>query len=100
MPNFETKFYTFRQNNSFGVWEGPINVIVEARHLDEACDIAQDHGVYFDGCESGIDCPCCGDRWHRPWFDNGDEVPSEYGTPLDEEELKDTDRYLVVRYGE
>jgi len=23
-------------------------------------------GVYFDGVDKGMDCPCCGNRWHLP----------------------------------
>ena len=61
----KTVFYCYRQNNSFGVWSKPaIALIIEADTQQEAEDIACDMGVYFDGCEEGIDCPCCGDRWY------------------------------------
>lgn len=76
----ETKFYEFTQNNSGGsfVVDEKLchRVIVEAKDEDEACDIAERMGVYFNGCEDGHDCECCGDRWYRP-----DElkIPYSYG---------------------
>ena len=58
-------FYTFRQNNSGGALRLPaINVSVEADSADEANDIAESHGVYFDD-DYDIDCECCGQRWSR-----------------------------------
>ena len=98
----DRKFYRFHQNNSGGYFDGPVNVIVEARSGSEANQIAQDRaGIYFDGVEKGFDCECCGDRWYPCWDEEkGDDVPSEYGVPLDESDLKDADRYLVIRYGE
>jgi hypothetical protein len=71
-------FYNYRQNNSGGYWIGPKNVIVEADSSEEADEIAQQNGVYFDGISSGNDCSCCGDRWSRAW-DDGDEKPEIYG---------------------
>lgn len=62
-------FYTFRQNNSFGEFvsipEKGIDqlVFVEANNADDANDKALQIGLYFNGCENGKDCPCCGDRW-------------------------------------
>jgi hypothetical protein len=57
----ETKFYTFRQNNSGGRFYGPVYVIIEARNTNEANSLAQSKAdVYFDGRG---DCSCCGRRW-------------------------------------
>lgn len=77
----ETKFYTFRQNNSGGSFYGPVYVIIEARNVDEANSLAESKaGVYFDG--EG-DCGCCGNRWYTlSGYEKGDDVPSIYGTPL------------------
>ena len=102
MPTIDTKFYTFRQNNSGGVFDGPVYVIVEATSAEEANRIAENSEiVYFDGCDKGMDCPCCGDRWYPQWSDDkGDDVPSHYGEPFDEDELENKDRILVIRYGE
>lgn len=82
-------FYTFRQNNSGGKFvennDLAVNTVIEANSLKEAINKAEEIGIYFDGCDDGIDCPCCGDRWYRPWDDDGKEVPSIYDTPIDDE---------------
>ena len=65
-------FWIFRQNNSggsfvldmtqgIGVW-----VIVEASSQAHALERAAAVGIYMDGVELGVDCPCCGDRWSEP----------------------------------
>ncbi len=76
-----SKFYEFHQNNSGGSFEiddergiGP-RVWIEAETLDQAISIALGIGLYFDGVDIGTDCPCCGDRWHRPWCDDGKDAP-------------------------
>ena len=57
-------FFTFYQNNSGGVFDGPAHyVIVEASDAEEAATRAETVGVYFNGVEDGLDCECCGDRW-------------------------------------
>jgi hypothetical protein len=59
------KWYRFDQNNSGGSFSQPaLNIIVKARNGDEANQIAQDVGVYFDP-EFQIDCECCGNRWEK-----------------------------------
>lgn len=78
------KFYTFRQNNSGGVFCDPAKyVVVEAPSANVANAIAEDHGVYFDGCETGQDCSCCGDRWYRTWESEGTNAPEIYGEPAE-----------------
>lgn len=80
-------FYTYRQNNSGGVFDVDENVkhyvIIEADSAKEADEKAESIGLYFDGVEKGIDCPCCGDRWDKaddPDFGiNGTEKPEIYG---------------------
>jgi hypothetical protein len=68
-------FYTYRQNNSGGSFRVDKNVgisvevVIEARSHDEARDKAESIGLYWDGCDSGLDCSCCGDRW----YDSADE---------------------------
>lgn len=77
------KFYPFRQNNTFGRWDGPVNVIVEANSAAEANDRAVEvAGVYFDGCRDGRDCGGCGDRWHPVDESDATAVPSIYGDTL------------------
>jgi len=72
------KFYEFSQNNSGGKFTVDDKLchrlIIEASSEEEACSIAEDMGVYFNGCEDGIDCECCGDRWHTPIEFNVDRV--------------------------
>src|SRR5262245_57822169 len=78
-------FYEFSQNNSGGYFvnhpEKGIGhtVWVEA---DDACHAnarAVIIGLYFDGCRTGVDCTCCGDRWHRQWGDEqGVKAPVPY----------------------
>jgi hypothetical protein len=65
-------YYEFRQNNSGGHFEESedvgITVIIEACCFAEAKEKAEEIGIYFDGVQKGMDCPCCGDRWSE-WQD-------------------------------
>lgn len=76
-------FYTFHQNNSGGSFvederSGITSaVIVEADNSDEANNLAQRIGVYFDE-DYSVDCECCGTRWSAAWEDEGRKVPSIY----------------------
>lgn len=62
-------YFLFRQNNSGGYIEKTPDldwrVYVQADDHYEANRRAEELGIYFDGCNSEIDCPCCGDRWYR-----------------------------------
>lgn len=73
-------FYEFRQNNSGGsLVDNLLAVIVEADSAAEANSIAEDRTpVYFNGCDEGMDCPCCGDRWYECWENDGTELPAQY----------------------
>lgn len=79
-------FYTYRQNNPGGsfVQNDRVGqyVIIEADGHNEADDRAENVGIYFDGCDNGSDCSCCGDRWYR----GGDEseMPTIYGQAIEE----------------
>lgn len=59
------KFYEYKQNNSGGYFH--INnkvcgtIFIEADSSDEANRIAEQLGCYWDGCDKGLDCTCCGD---------------------------------------
>ena len=61
-------FYCFSQNNSYGELheDGDVqaHVIIEANSVEGANDRAERIGIYFNGIENGLDCSCCGDRWH------------------------------------
>lgn len=81
----KTKFYTFTQNNSGGSfvideYSGICGyVIIEANSHIQANEIALNIGLYFDGCDSGIDCSCCGDRWYEVDEDYSEITPCIYG---------------------
>ena len=66
-------FYTFSQNNSGGSFDIDHMlahfVIIEADTAEEANTIAESVGIYFNGCDEGMDCDCCGDRWYSQWDD-------------------------------
>jgi hypothetical protein len=89
-----SRFFTFRQNNSGGSFDGPaVNVIIEAPDMETACKRTEPHftlcgesGLYaeYDSCGC---CPCCGHRWSKPWDDDG-ETPEELLTRIDKDGLK------------
>jgi hypothetical protein len=87
-----SKFFEFSQNNSGGSFvfdkdRGLTHyVIIEAENADQASARAQDTGIYFNGCDEGTDCPCCGDRWYEPYGDEGTDKPEIYGQPFDKAE--------------
>jgi len=60
------RYYVWRQNNSGGSFIGPTSIIVCAKNLEDAENIAEDNGVYYDGVSADRDCGCCGDRWSSP----------------------------------
>lgn len=82
-------FYEYHQNNSGGSFDFDADrgisqyVIVEAKDAESADSRAMGIGLYFDGCDVGMDCDCCGDRWSRAWGE-GSEYPEVYGTPVPE----------------
>ena len=61
-------FYEFDQNNTGGSFTVDENLCqrlyIEADTAEEANKKAKKLGVYFNGCEDGMDCECCGDRWY------------------------------------
>ena len=91
------KLYQFNQNNSGGsfVVDEKLchRLLIEADSVDEASDIAEGMGVYYNGCDSGMDCDCCGDRWYRPWSSDGIEFPYSYGTFTPDEANKIAEKY-------
>lgn len=75
-------FYEISQNNSGGYFNVDDKVchrlFIEADGLGEAIGKAEDLGCYWDGVYKEIDCPCCGDRWYKPWGDDGETFPKDY----------------------
>lgn len=100
-------FYCFNQNNSGGGFDIDDDVahfvIIEAASADAANERAESIGIYFNGCDTGNDCPCCGDRWYPAWSDEGDETPVIYGQPVSEQSDMFTptgDPYAHVYYAD
>lgn len=74
-------FYEFNQNNSGGVFKVDAKVchrlFIEADSADEAVTKAEELGCYWYGVDTGVDCPCCGDRWSKDYLDSR-SFPMEY----------------------
>lgn len=81
-------FYHFSQNNSGGNFhfneEKGIthHVIIEADNTSEANAIAEEIGIYFDGCSTGRDCECCGNRWYSACDWDKKDFPHVYGEEI------------------
>lgn len=83
----QTKFFAFRQNNSGGSFDHEpsegigLTVWVEAVDAAHANARAELIGLYFNGCQDGRDCSCCGDRWYEAYSGDSDikDFPSLYG---------------------
>lgn len=82
-------FWHFSQNNSGGRFDFNIksgithHVVIEADNVNDANRRAEAIGIYFDGCDNDMDCPCCGDRWYKQsYFDKGDNEPLVYSKPV------------------
>lgn len=72
-------WFHYRQNNSGGGYDIDADagiaesVWIEARDAEEADYRAQRIGIYFNGCDKGLDCRRCGDRWYEASsYDSGD----------------------------
>lgn len=69
-------FFEFDQNNSGGIFTRPAHSVwIEADSADEANKLAEENGLYFNGCDDGLDCDCCGDRWYPCTGQDGKEIP-------------------------
>lgn len=76
-------FYTYSQNNSGGSFDGVQYVVIEADSTSQADTIAEDRAdVYFNGCDYGRDCSCCGDRWYPASSYDASDKPEVYGQDL------------------
>lgn len=100
----ESKFFTFYQNNtggSFvidetaGICE---TVIIEAKNANHANEIAEEKGLYFNGCNSGEDCSCCGDRWSEVDERDAEIAPSVYSVPIEECHVSIFRKYCFTHY--
>ena len=75
-------YFFYRQNNSGGWFDTDdkvcMCVIVEAQDAEHANAFAESIGIYFNGCDSGDDCECCGDRWYEVNDRDATDVPLIY----------------------
>ena len=99
----DNKFFEFTQNNSGGSFsvdkELCHRVVIEAESAEEANNIASGMGIYFDGCDAGHDCPCCGDRWYSVDDSDGDTFPyTDFGERTFQDEVEYY-QYLADTYG-
>jgi hypothetical protein len=62
--------WTFRQNNSFGYFIGPVEFTVTARNEDDAWDVLTKQPWFT----TNYDCDCCGERWSRSSVEQSSEV--------------------------
>lgn len=63
-------YFVYCQNNSGGRFvhdpeKLSYYVAIEAESISGAAAKAEELGIYFNGCDDGRDCSCCGDRWYR-----------------------------------
>ncbi len=99
-----SKFYTFMQNNSGGHFSFDEKlgithfVIIEGDSEEEAEDKAKCIGIYYDGVDDGLDCPCCGDRWYRP--EDGADEPAIYGTKVLDVTTDSVNKAIAYRWME
>ncbi len=66
-PSKKKMFFEFTQNNSGGSFTTNDKlchrIVIEGYSYEETREKALEMGIYFDGCDLGLDCSCCGDRW-------------------------------------
>lgn len=80
----KTKWWSYSQNNSGGSFHHDADAGIGTHVFIEAVDVvhanarAENIGLYFNGCDTGQDCSCCGDRWYRAYRDEGTDAPESY----------------------
>jgi len=96
-------FYEFSQNNSGGSFvvnkKLTHRLFVEADSVEEACVFAKSLGCYWNGVDEGLDCDCCGDRWHKPWDDDGVTYPYEWSKGIVFNSVEEHAQYVANNYG-
>ena len=94
------KWYEYTQNNSGGSFDSDDKVchrvFIQAESDFESLVKAEDIGIYLDGCDDGLDCPCCGDRWYEA---TETIFPLEYGYGKTFHDIISYAKYLADEYG-
>jgi hypothetical protein len=95
-----SEWFLFDQNNSGGSFvvdkEVCHRVFIEADSEGEAEEKAFYMGIYYDGVMSGMDCPCCGDRWYSA---DKKTFPYKYSKGIEFESVEEYAQYLADEYG-
>lgn len=100
----QSLFYHYSQKNSSGTFDRypdkgiGTDVIIEAYSAQDANKRAKKIGLYFDGVEKGIDCPCCGDRWYDVNEDDRTINPTINGKALTDIESSDYRKEAYIHY--
>lgn len=100
----QSLFYHYSQKNSFGTFDKNAedgigtDVIIEAYSAQDANKRAKKIGIYFNGVNKGIDCPCCGDRWYKAYDGEGTISPTINGNALDEIKRRDYRKEAYIHY--
>ncbi len=96
----KASFYEFTQNNSGGSFDVDDKLchrlFIEELSEGAAIAKAKDMGVYFDGCDSGIDCDCCGDRWYEP---SQVVFPKKWSSKISFASIGEYAQHLADNYG-
>lgn len=86
----KTFYFRYRQNNSGGEFLenkprgiGPL-LWIEATDVKKSVCKAEEMGLYFNGVERGVDCPCCGDRWTIPLIGKDEVIQGKYDSIITE----------------
>lgn len=93
-------WYLFEQNNSGGSFDVDKELchrlFIQAETIKDAEQKAFGMGVYYDGCEDGRDCSCCGDRWS-----GGDEInfPLTWGKEKTFNTIEEYAQHLANDFG-
>lgn len=94
-------FYLFDQNNSGGGFDVDEDiahrVVIEADSEEAAEEKAFSIGIYYNGCDEGRDCECCGDRWYG--CEELDLKDLSKGWEKDFESVENYMQYLADKYG-
>lgn len=93
-------WYEFSQNNSGGSFtendKVTHRVFIQAMSLKDCLSKAESIGIYFNGCDSGRDCSCCGDRWYQPDLL---KFPKHWDKGISFNNIEEYAQYLADKYG-
>lgn len=93
-------WYEFDQDNSGGYFvendKVTHRVFIQALSLEDCITKAEALGIYFNGCDSGRDCDCCGDRWYKPYSEL--KFPIDWSKGISFNNIEEYAQYLADKY--